>query len=68
MIKDFFKEKNITQLELQKLTGIDQAAISRIFNYKQMPTLKQALLFEQHLNIPVSSWITDSEQIQSNCD
>ncbi len=56
MLKDYFKQRQITQKQLQAISGIDQPTISRICQGKQQPTVKQVFLLEKYLGVPISYW------------
>ena len=53
MIRKAMKELHITQKMLEEKTQIAQASISRICNGRQKPTLCQAVLLKEILNIPL---------------
>ena len=61
MLKKTMKNCQMTQKKLQELTGIGQATISKIWNGKQKPTLKQAVLLEKFLSIPIEYWILKND-------
>jgi len=43
-LKNYFKEKNITQYEIEKKTGISQSKLSLIFNNKRKLTANELLI------------------------
>jgi len=61
MLKKTMKNCQMTQKKLQELTGIGQSTISKICNGKQKPTLKQAVLLEKFLSIPIEYWILKND-------
>ena len=43
-LKNYFKEKNITQYEIERKTGISQSKLSLIFNNKRKLTADELLI------------------------
>lgn len=51
-IKDILKERNIKQLDLAEITGLDKATINLIVNNRTVPTLEAFLKISAALDFP----------------
>lgn len=57
LIKDELKERNMTQKELSKLTGIKPSVLSETINGKRSVSLSVAMALEKALGIPAEMWM-----------
>jgi transcriptional regulator with XRE-family HTH domain len=60
-IREVRTRKGFTQQRLAELTGLDQAAISRMENGKQRMTLKDLLAIAEALGVPIVELIDKPE-------
>ena len=58
------KEKNLTQLELSKATGINRALISQLENKEFTPSANQLMALATVLNFDINTVFSDSSKIQ----
>lgn len=57
LIKDELKERNLTQKELSKMTGIKPSVLSETINGKRSVSLNVAVALEKALGISAEVWM-----------
>ena len=63
-LKDLRKERGLTQIQMQMLTGIDQSDYSKIENGKRYYTFEQCKRIALALNTSMDylAWLTDRKE------
>lgn len=53
-LKEYFKNKNISQYDIESKTGISQSKLSLVFNNKRKLTAEELLLIANEYNIDLN--------------
>ena len=53
-LKEYFKNKNISQYDIESKTGISQSKLSLVFNNKRKLTAEELLLIANKYNIDLN--------------